>query len=204
VNSTTAAHLSPLGTQECNGISLDENSGSFSPIPIDIITARLGLKYLWEASQPHQRRPPYDAHIAISTSLALLPVHSPRHIAIIMTKDGCCALLTQGVIMRQECEGLVKLLPQRQSSHREIRALLHPTRTQPPPPLTRLGRITTFLVSGTAPRLTSRPDGPSSVRHAHSPSPANLSTLSNPVPRIVDLTPHDTSSYPPCPIQFLG
>jgi hypothetical protein len=63
VNSTTAAHLSPLGTQECNGIALDENSGSVSPIPIDIITARLGLQYLWEASQPHQRRPPYDVHI---------------------------------------------------------------------------------------------------------------------------------------------
>jgi hypothetical protein len=124
VNSTTAAHLSPLGTQECIGIALDENSGSASPIPIDIITARLGLQYLcWEASRPHQRRPPYDVHIAISTSLE--KARPSRHIAIIMTEDGCCALLTQGVIMRQACEGLVKLLPQRQSSHRN---------TSPPPP----------------------------------------------------------------------
>jgi hypothetical protein len=43
VNSTTAAHLSPLGTQECIGIALDENSGSVSPIPIDIITATVPL-----------------------------------------------------------------------------------------------------------------------------------------------------------------
>jgi hypothetical protein len=84
-NSTTAAHLAPFGMQECNGIALDENSGSDSPIPIDIMTARLGLQYLWEAFQPHQRRSTYDVHIAISTSLE---PHPPRHIAIIMTEDG--------------------------------------------------------------------------------------------------------------------
>jgi hypothetical protein len=49
VNSTTAARLAPLGMHECIGIAIDENSGSDSPIPIDIMTARFGLPYLWEA-----------------------------------------------------------------------------------------------------------------------------------------------------------
>jgi hypothetical protein len=130
--------------------------------PIDIMTARLGLRYLWEAFQPHHRRLAYDEHIAIGTSLDLLP-------AIIMTEDGRCALL-------------------------------HPTRAQPPPPPPRLGRITTFFESGTAPRPPPRPDSPTIVERAPPPSPppyptpATPTTVSNTVPRVEDLTPCDTSN----------
>jgi hypothetical protein len=183
---------------ECIDIALDEYSGSDTPIPIDIMTARLGLRYLWEAFQSHQRRPAYDANIAIGTSLESIPAHPPRHIAIIMSEDGYCVLLTQGVIMRQACEGLVKLLPQKQLSHREALTLLHPTRAQPPPPPFRLGRITTFFESGTAPHLPPCPESSTIVGSAppsppSCPTPATPITLSITVPRVEDLTPYDTS-----------
>jgi hypothetical protein len=190
VNSTTAARL-----------ALDENSGLDSPIPIDIMTARLGLRYLWEAFQSHQHRPAYDANITIiGTSLDLLPAHPPRHIAIIMTEDGRCTLLTQGVIVRQACEGLVKLLPQKQLSHREAHALLHPTRAQPPPPPPRLGKKTTFFESGTAPRLQPRPESPTIVGRAP-PSPA-----AGPPPAPPHHLPPTPPQRPrpPCPTQSPG
>ena len=197
-NSTTAARLAPLRMQDCSGVALDENSGSNSPIPIDIMTARFGLRHMWEALQTHQRRPAYDMHIVAGTSIDLLPAHPQRLIAIIMNEDGRCALLTKGEILRQACEGLVKLLPQKQLSHREAHALLHPTRAQPPPPPPRMGRITTFLEGGTEPHLPLCLVSPTYVGSAPSLLPLNPTqvtppTLSNSIPRIEDLTPYDTS-----------
>jgi hypothetical protein len=137
-HSITAAHIAPslpgpLSIEGCARLAINDCSGANAPIPIDTMTARLGLRRICEGP-PQGRRIAYNESIVIGASLPTITPSSPFNIAITVGATGQCALFTRGLQLRQACEGLVKLLPRKCITHSEARALLHPVRARNPPP----------------------------------------------------------------------
>jgi hypothetical protein len=137
-HSITAAHIAPslpgpLSIEGCARLAINDCSGVNAPIPIDTMTARLGLRRICEGP-PQSRRIAYNESIAIGASLPTITPSSPFNIDITVGATGQCALFTRGLQLRQACEGLVKRLPRKCITHSEARALLHPVRARNPPP----------------------------------------------------------------------
>ena len=197
VHSTTATSigppsLDPLSIEICARLAINDCVGSDAPVPIDNITASLGLRRLCD-SPSLGRRIAYHESIAVGSTLPLITPSSPFHIAITAIDAGQCTLSTRGLPTRQACTGLVKLLPQKQITHRVASALLHPSRTRnPPPPVA--GRITNFFPPSLPPtpltqQINEPTDLPISITPSH-PVLANPRRLTSAAPSIEYLSPH--------------
>jgi hypothetical protein len=127
-------------------------------------TGQFCLNYLQEALQPISRTTRYGEYITISSTL---PTSAPGatlcFIAITQDENGTCAVFTKGPTLRQACQGLVNLLPQKSISHSGAYALPHPNSLPP------RERVTAVLVRTTEPDVPFIADDP-----ACHPHPSNL------------------------------